>query len=228
MSYNFILNGVQFPVTPSSLNITVNGRNELVTLIDEGEVNILKKPGLSDITFEVLLPNQRYPFARYTNGFQPAAYYIDALEKAIQKVDPITNKRQPVSFIVNRLSNSNTLLFDTNFDVSIENYTIEEDAEDLGLDVRCSITLKQYRAYGTKRLKTQAPATATAAPRVTVEKTRPTTNKANPKTYTVKSGDTLYNIAKKYLNDATRANEIARNNNIPNPNLIRVGQVLNL
>ena len=84
MSYNFILDGVQFPVTPSSLNITVNGKNELVTLIDEGEVNILKKPGLSDITFEVVLPNQRYPFARYTNGFQPAAYYIDALEKAFE------------------------------------------------------------------------------------------------------------------------------------------------
>lgn len=228
MSYNFILNGVQFPVTPSSLNITVNGKNELVTLIDEGEVNILKKPGLSDITFEVLLPNQRYPFARYTNGFQPAAYYIDSLERAINKIDPITNKRQPVSFIVNRLSNSNTLLFDTNFDVSIESYTIEEDAESLGLDVICNITLKQYRAYGTKLLKTQAAATPNSSPKVTVEKARANTNKVNPKTYTVKAGDTLNAIAKKYLNDAKRAKEIADKNNIANPNLIRVGQVLKL
>lgn len=44
-------------------------------------------------------------------------------------------------------------------------------------------------------------------------------------TYTVKSGDTLSGIAKKYN---TTYQEIARKNGIANPNVIRVGQVLKI
>ena len=47
-------------------------------------------------------------------------------------------------------------------------------------------------------------------------------------TYTVKSGDTLSAIAKKYLGDASRYNEIATLNKIANPNLIYVGQVIKI
>lgn len=45
------------------------------------------------------------------------------------------------------------------------------------------------------------------------------------KTYTVKAGDTLSSIAKRYN---TTYQEIARKNNIKNPNYIRVGQVLKI
>jgi LysM repeat protein len=41
--------------------------------------------------------------------------------------------------------------------------------------------------------------------------------------YTVKSGDTLYSIAR---NNATTVEELTKINNIQNPNLIYVGQVL--
>ena len=44
-----------------------------------------------------------------------------------------------------------------------------------------------------------------------------------PVTYTIKPGDTLYAIAVKY---GTTVQAIAAANNISNPNLIRVGQVL--
>lgn len=44
-------------------------------------------------------------------------------------------------------------------------------------------------------------------------------------TYTVKSGDTLSEIAKKFN---TTYQEIARKNNIKNPNKIYVGQVLKI
>lgn len=221
MAYNFILDGVQFPVAPPSMNVSINGKNETATLIDEGEINILKKAGLTEITFELLLPNKQYPFAVYTNGFQPSSYYLEHLEK-------IMVAKKPVGFIVNRISQGNNLLFDTNFDVSLESYTIEEDAESLGFDVKTSITLKQYRAYGTKLLKVQQPATDTSTPKVTVENSRSTAGKTTPKTYTVKAGDTLYNIAKQYLGDGSKASQLATRNNINNPNVISVGQVLQL
>lgn len=44
-------------------------------------------------------------------------------------------------------------------------------------------------------------------------------------TYTVKSGDTLWSIAKRY---GSTVSKIAADNNISNPDLIHVGQVLTL
>lgn len=48
------------------------------------------------------------------------------------------------------------------------------------------------------------------------------------RTYTVKKGDCLYNIAKKYYGDGSKYTKIyeANTNKIANPNLIYVGQVL--
>lgn len=47
-------------------------------------------------------------------------------------------------------------------------------------------------------------------------------------TYVVKSGDTLWGIAKSLLGDGSRYTEIARASNIKNPNIISVGQVLTI
>ena len=47
-------------------------------------------------------------------------------------------------------------------------------------------------------------------------------------TYTVKSGDTLWDIAQKNLGSGARYPEIASLNGLSNPNLIKVGQVLKL
>lgn len=47
-------------------------------------------------------------------------------------------------------------------------------------------------------------------------------------TYTVKKGDTLWGIAKEYLGSGTKYQYLADINNIPNPNLIYVGQVIKL
>ena len=47
-------------------------------------------------------------------------------------------------------------------------------------------------------------------------------------TYTVKKGDTLWDIAEEYLGSATKYTQLAAINNISNPDLIYVGQVLNL
>lgn len=47
-------------------------------------------------------------------------------------------------------------------------------------------------------------------------------------TYTVKKGDTLWSIAKQYLGAGSKYQELAKWNNISNPNLISIGQVLQL
>jgi len=45
-------------------------------------------------------------------------------------------------------------------------------------------------------------------------------------TYTVKAGDNLYNISRKFYNDPEKYRLIMEANGIENPNLIRIGQVL--
>ena len=45
------------------------------------EINIFKNPGLTELSFEILLPQVQYPFAYYPNGFQKAQYYLDVLGK---------------------------------------------------------------------------------------------------------------------------------------------------
>lgn len=226
--YNFFMDGVQLPVAPPSMSTKINNKNETITLINEGEVNLLKKAGLTDVEFEVEFPNVKYPFAVYPNGFQPATFFLEHLEK-------LKVSQEPFQFIVNRMKPEGSLLFDTNMTVSLEDYTIDEDAEN-GFDIKSSITLKQFKPFGTKKLNiksasSSASNTASSAnskKKVTVEKKRATTGKQTAKTHTVKAGDTLWAIAKKHLGDGSKYTELAKLNNLSNPNIIKAGQVIKL
>ena len=80
MAYDFYIGKMLFPVPPETINIQINGRNETVVLINDGEINMLKAAGLTSGSFTLLLPNTPYPFARYTDGFQNAKVYLDYLE----------------------------------------------------------------------------------------------------------------------------------------------------
>lgn len=48
------------------------------------------------------------------------------------------------------------------------------------------------------------------------------------RTHTVAAGDTLFNIAKQYLGDGNRYQELAKANGIANPDHIEVGQVITI
>ena len=61
--YDMYFDKCLFPVTPEKISIKINGNNKTVTLINEGEINILKKPGLTDIEFEAEIPQVKHPYA---------------------------------------------------------------------------------------------------------------------------------------------------------------------
>lgn len=216
MAYTFYLDGVQLPVTPSKLDTKIKSNNKTINLINEGDVNILKLPGLTEISFEMLVPQVQYPFASVTYA---ASYYLSKLEK-------LKTSKQPFQFIVVRTKPSGKMLFNTNIKVSLEDYTISEDAEN-GLDLKITIKLKQYKSYSTKTVKVVV---KQEKPVATVQNTRTTETAPKKKTYTVKAGDCLWNIAKKYLGNGAKYTEIYNLNKdkIKNPNLIYVGQVLTL
>jgi len=65
MAYYFYLGEMLCPIAPSKLQLNVENNNKTVTLINEGEINILKQAGLTEISFDLLFPNVKYPFAKY-------------------------------------------------------------------------------------------------------------------------------------------------------------------
>lgn len=222
--YDFYLGRVLLPVPPDKLQIKINGSNKTLTLINEGEVNILKSAKLTDIEFEAEIPQVRYPYAKYKSGFQTAKYFLGQFESMKQQ-------KTPVSFIVIRRTPGGKRLFDTSMKVSLEDYTLTESAKN-GFDVKVKFSLKQYRYYGIKTVTIQEAASAEAAPGAEVESTRETKDlPQTSQTYTVKKGDSLWAIARKfYGNGALYTKIYSENQGVigGNPNLIYPGQVLTI
>jgi len=140
--YHFYLKKCLLPVPPAKLQIKIKNTNDTITLINEGEINLLKAAGLTEIEFECSIPQSKYPYAVYRVGFQDAAFFLNYFEKL--KRDKI-----PFQFIVSRERPNGKRLIHTNIKVSLEEYTITEQVEE-GFDLTVKIKLKQYREYGTK------------------------------------------------------------------------------
>lgn len=217
--YSFFIDGMELPIAPQKLTVKIKGNNKTLTLINEGDINFLRAPGLTEITFDAVLPMLgQYPFA---NGYRRPDSYLNKLES-------LMTGKEPFRFLVSRVSPSGRLLYDTNMKVSLENYTVTEDATK-GPDVTVSITLKQYISYSTKTVTVVKPKPE-KKPVVQQKKKRETSSAPKVKTYTVKSGDCLWNIAKKYYGNGAQYTKIynANKGKIKNPNLIYPGQVLTI
>lgn len=226
--YLFFLGVIPLPVTPGALTITTPSLNATKILINDGEINLLKSPGLKEISFDFLLPRQKYPWMNYTVGDDyTAAAYIPVIEQ-------LKKSKVPFQFIVTRVKPDGTPLDFTNITSQIEDFTFEEDADSYGMDVMCQITLKEYKGYGTssfsilKKVVDIAVGVSATVAVAAATKNRSTASKTIPKKYTVKKGDTLWNICKKHLGDGQKYKDIAKLNNIKNPDLIYPGQVLRL
>lgn len=173
MSYHFFLGHTMLPVPPEELQIKINGRNKKINLINEGEVNLIKETGLTDISFKFLLPNHYYPFSNYDTSLKQSVISY-ALDKAVNKLglkDIFTNPfsfkearifldeikriktdKTPFRFIVTRMNFDGKMLWNTNMLMTIENYSINENANN-GTDIYVEIKLKEYVPFGTKELE---------------------------------------------------------------------------
>ncbi len=220
MAYYFYLGNVLLPIPPKKLELKISNQNKTYDLMNYSEINVLKNPGLTSIEFEVLLPNVKYPFAMYKNDFQNAKYYLGVLENL--KV----NKSAFQFIVIRKFPNGNSI-FDTNIKVSIEDYTIT-DSTDEGFDTKVKIKLKQYREYSTKTVQVTIKQYKPPVVTRTVTTNNTAASKPSGQNYTVKSGDCLWNIAKKYYGNGSKYTTIynANRDKIKNPNLIYPGQVL--
>lgn len=181
-----------FPITPGELTIKSGSNNEVVNLINEGDVNILKSPSLTEVEFEARFPMRQYPYARKYSKFKN---YFDTFKK-------LKEDKESFRFIVARTTPNGKRTWDTNLLVSLEDIELSENA-DQGDDVLVLFKLKQYKEYSVvkvKRKTTKKKTTTTTKKKTTTttKKKRPTKSTSKSKTYTVKRGDCLWNISRKF------------------------------
>ena len=221
--YIFYLDGILVPITPASITTKISNKNKVVTLINDGDFNILKEEGLKEFTFDMCLPAYKYPFAR--GVLLPINYYLNMLSF-------LKNSKKPFRFIVIREGAVGSSGYNTTILVSLENYEIKEDAGN-GRDVVVSVTLKEYKNVNSTLFKyvnigAQAIGAALSVATFISTKTRDSSSKKTQRTYRVKEGDTLYIIAKKELGDANKCNFLKELNKLNSIHDIRVGQVIRL
>ena len=116
MAYEFYFDKTPLPVAPSKLQLKIGSSNKTYTLINDGEINVLKSPKLTEITLDVMIPSVKHSFAVYKNNvFKPPSYFLELFEK-------YKTEKKPFQFIVNRTFPNGSFLFGTNMKVSLEDY----------------------------------------------------------------------------------------------------------
>lgn len=225
MAYYFFIGDMMLPVPPAKMNVKVNNKNKTINLINEGEVNIIKAQGLTEISFDARLPNQNYPFADYDTSFsssltsqltgsnfsfKKADYFLDNFETS-----KLSNL--PVRLIITRMRNWQ-LLFDTNMLVTLEDYNIDEDADN-GFDLVVPLRFKQYRPYGTKECEVTTD--ENGVQHISVKETRPAYDKTVPNAYKIRNEQSMWEVCKRMSGGSLDWREVMEKNSITNP----LGQV---
>lgn len=228
--YILYIDGEAVPIVPSKIKVKINGNNETVTLVggnsgqggiqqNSGEINILKFPKLTDFSFSLTLPHTNYPFCYCPDGFHNQKYWLD-------KFEGLKTGLKPFQVIINRRMVNGAYLPYTNAKVSLEGYTINEEAQE-GYDMVVDLEFKEYRSYGTTVYTVD---TSGDDNKLQPEKTREDQNAPSSGTYTVQKGDCLWKISKSQYGDGSKWNTIynANKDKIKDPNLIYPGQVLTI
>jgi nucleoid-associated protein YgaU len=144
------------PITPPRFELSNPHINKVININDLGDINLIGKRGLSEISIESFFPKQNYYFCKVT-PLDPQDY-IDMILKW-------KNSSKPIRLIITDTS--------INIAVSIEEFLY--GVKDGSGDVYFTLNLREYRF-----LKTYSKEV-----------------KSIPNEYTVRSGDTLWSIAKK-------------------------------
>jgi LysM repeat protein len=194
--YRVYIDGVPYPVTPSSIEIKYGNKNTTISLLNDGEVNIPKEKGLTEVSFDLMLPNTKLPFAYYENEYLPASYFLYLLRD-------LKAEKSVFQLLILRFTPGGDILWHTNLTCTLEDFSFTEDAEQ-GPVVTASVTFKQYVDFSTQTC-TITETASKKKKKKKKKKKRASKKKAKKNTvYTVKKGDCLWAIAKKYYNDGSK------------------------
>ena len=233
MAYYFFLNDMMLPVPPEKMELKINNKNKTINLINEGEVNIIKTPGLTEISFDARLPNTSYPFANYDSSLTDmvgsnlvgSSFSFKKADFFMSSFRGMKETQAPFRLIIARMSLQYQMLFDTNLLVTLEEYSNNEDAKN-GFDVVVPLRLKQYRPFGTKELVKTTNAKGEEV--YTVRETRLTTKEVSA-AYQIRNEQSIWEACKRISGGSLNWRTIAGLNGLSNPvGSIKKGTVLRL
>lgn len=222
LSFNNQAEAIEFPVLPEKIDVTTEGDGKTYTVSNLGEVNVIMKSKLTEISFDGIFPASWYPGANVTQAelFLPSHYIVDRIQKWRE-----TKKPMRLVYVGDTIN--------INLPISIERFNWWEEGGEVG-DIKYSVSFKEYRFYAAQKVKVEkkpgAAATNKAAtPVKTQAKARPDT-RVQPKAYTIASGDTLWKVAKKFLGDGSKYTQIQKLNGIKDSELknLKIGRVIKL
>ena len=195
---------IQLPVKPTEFNVTVAHRNTVVNVIQLGDINLMGKTGLREVSLSSFFPAKDYNFSNNAGRIFPIAY--------VNQMERWRNSGKPIRVIITDL---------LNMEATIESFAWGE--RDATGDIYYTLNLKEYKKVKAK--------TATVTTEPVINTTTRETKDPEPtfsKTYTVKAGDSLWSISKKFYGNGTQYERVysANTSTIKNPNLIYTGQVL--
>lgn len=191
-----------FTVNPERLRVSRPNCNRVERLAMGGTVNLWGGRGLREVSFTTFLPEERSPFYGGTDGAE-----VLSLLKAWQ------DSGDPVRLIVSGSDINDAFLIE---DVS---ETLAEGDRDVGL----TVTLREYKFKSALAALAGGSGGSGSAPVC-----KRTDERVTPQTYTVKKGDTLWDIACRFYGDGTKWGRIAAKNGVTNPRKLQIGKVLTL
>ncbi|PKM49581.1 MAG: peptidoglycan-binding protein [Firmicutes bacterium HGW-Firmicutes-7] len=207
----------RLPTNPEQLEITSTQAIQKYEVLKSGQIAVPVHMELKQYSFECEFPSKAHIYVETAGDFKAADYYLTLFEKW-------RNELTSVGFIAH-----NGVEDDIVTEVLIESLTITEKAGEEG-DKYISFKLLEYKKYDkqfnvvTVNSGDEALATKLVIPTSTI------TNPKNTGYYVVKSGDSLWAIAKKYYGDGSKYSKIYNANKsiIKNANLIYPGQKLTI
>ncbi|MCD8090004.1 MAG: LysM peptidoglycan-binding domain-containing protein [Clostridiales bacterium] len=211
ISYEYRGITAELPLPPDKMTTKLKGNTKVIDLVNSGEITVLKDIGLREISFRVLLPKDE-TVGISAVSFNPPIYFLSLFRN-------IVADRKPLRLIILRDLPDGTSIFNGDINLSIDSYTVTENGGEEG-DFYVDLNFKEYRSP-------EAAAAEISSSGETKEETVRETKKT-AETYTVVSGDCLWNIAKAQLGSGEKYRELAKLNGLSYPYNILPGQVLKL
>lgn len=209
LTYNGEREKIQFPVLPETFEVSFGNTNKTVDISGLGEIVILQDRAAIEVSWDSFFPATKFPGVQVDSLTPP--------KTLLKTICEWKSSDKPVHIILTGT--------DVNFFAAIQSIQPSEEGGDPD-SIYYKIKLKEYREVKVRQVQVNI---TTKVATVSSQASR-TDNRVQEKTYTVKSGDCLWNIAKSLLGSGSRYTEIYNLNKdkIKNPNLIYPGQVLRI
>lgn len=203
---------LQLPVNPETVSVKCASDNITYNVDSLGEIILPSKARKAvTVSFSSILPVSR--FRSY------ALKYIKSPSWIVEKIRKWMESGLPVKLVITQCK--------IDMYCTIVSFDYSESGGDVGT-YNYSIVLKEYRSVQVNKVTVNKTTKKAAVKKQSAARVN---NKSAPKTYTVKKGDCLWNIAKKYYGDGSKYTKIYNANKKvigSNHNLIYAGQILTI